>query len=393
MQPGEAAIEFVAFKDWYSDKHEGEVRYFALIILHNSDTPLLISLCQGSELGELLGEYPGNNLQYIESLYGTQQMAPSDLYKLVWQPMESVLSGIKTIYFSPAGLLHKISFASMRSESGEYLSARFNLVQLSSTAQLVEMKNPQIQKHNNLLMFGGIQFEGTNKQQVWAYLPGSLDEINAIADLADQKKISLKYFSGDQATETNFIIESPEFELVHIATHGFFYPLIANFETDTSLTEQEKPEFRGTSYQHAYGQFVINENPLMRSGLVFAKGNDCWLNSDSSGSEGVLTAFEVSTIDLRKNKLIVLSACETGLGDIDETEGVYGLQRAFKIAGSDFLIMSLWQVPDAETVVFMNLFYSHLFKHHHIVDAFLHAQHEMQKKYDPYYWAAFVLIQ
>ncbi|MBK7129533.1 MAG: CHAT domain-containing protein [Crocinitomicaceae bacterium] len=394
LNPGEAAIEFVAFKDWYSDEDAGEIRYFALVILNGSNRPLLISLCSGIELGEVLGKYPGNNLEYINSIYGTDEMLQADLYKLIWQPIESVLTGIKTIYFSPAGLLHKVSFAAMRAADGEYLSAKFSLIQLSSTAQIADMKNPQIDKHNNLLMFGGIQFIGKNKQQeVWAYLPGSLSEINTITELSNNKKISAKHYSGDRATETNFTVEAPEFELVHIATHGFFYPLIVNFETDTSLSSQQKPEFRGASYQHAYGQFVVNENPLMRSGLVFANGNDCWLNTDSAGSDGVLTAFEVSNLNLRKNKLMVLSACETGLGDIDETEGVYGLQRAFKIAGSDFLIMSLWQVPDAETVVFMELFYTHLFKHHHIVDAFQHAQHGMQQKYDPYYWAAFVLIQ
>lgn len=93
--------------------------------------------------------------------------------------------------------------------------------------------------------------------------------------------------------------------------------------------------------------------------------------------------------------MVVLSACETGLGDIDGNEGVYGLQRAFKMAGVESIIMSLWQVPDAETSEFMQLFYSTWFKGDTIREAFNHTQHAMQKKYatEPYKWAAFVLLE
>src|SRR5690606_29954594 len=94
---------------------------------------------------------------------------------------------------------------------------------------------------------------------------------------------------------------------------------------------------------------------------------------------------------LGNTKLTVMSACETGLGDIQGSEGVYGLQRAFKIAGVEYLIMSLWQVPDKETAEFMKLFYSNLILEHNIQTAFNKAQSTMRKKYAPYYWAAFVL--
>lgn len=140
--------------------------------------------------------------------------------------------------------------------------------------------------------------------------------------------------------------------------------------------------------------FVKNKNPLMRSGLAFAGANRVW-NSEflPEDEDGVLTAQEVTQLDLRKTRLVVMSACETGLGDIKGSEGVYGLHRAFKMAGAGFLIMSLWQVPDAETEEFMTTSYRKLLLQKDVRTAFDETQSEMRKKYDPYYWGAFVLIE
>ena len=137
----------------------------------------------------------------------------------------------------------------------------------------------------------------------------------------------------------------------------------------------------------------------MRSGLVFAGANDVWsrqkdtYDNSSYFEDGVLTAQEVATIDMRKTELVVLSACETGLGDIKGSEGVYGLQRSFKMAGVEYIIMSLWQVPDKETAEFMTTFYTNLAKTNDIRDSFNLTQHAMRKKYDPYYWGAFILVE
>jgi CHAT domain-containing protein len=141
--------------------------------------------------------------------------------------------------------------------------------------------------------------------------------------------------------------------------------------------------------------FVKNSNPLMRSGLVFAGANDVWneVERDDSKQDGILTAYEVANLNLQNTRLVVLSACETGLGDIRGSEGVYGLQRAFKMAGSKYLIMSLWQVSDKETVEFMETFYTKLLGYKDIRKAFNETQREMCQKYDPFYWAAFVLVE
>ena len=132
---------------------------------------------------------------------------------------------------------------------------------------------------------------------------------------------------------------------------------------------------------------------MMRSGLVFAGANQIWSEDyGHEGEDGVLTAEEVSQLDMGKTQLAVLSACETGLGDIEGNEGVYGLQRAFKMAGVDFVIMSLWQIPDKETMEFMNLFYTLLFEKQDLKEAFYEAQKKMREKYSPYFWGAFVLV-
>ena len=204
------------------------------------------------------------------------------------------------------------------------------------------------------------------------------------------------YTAGKNATETAFKTSAPQNKIIHIATHGFFFP---EPEANTYLenegsTNKETQISRSADYAVGVYNFILNKNPLMRSGLVFAGANEVWSRKEYLDKEdGVLTAQEVATLDLRKTNLVVLSACETGLGDVKGTEGVYGMQRSLKMAGVKFIIMSLWQVPDAETVEFMEKFYTKLTKTKDIKQSFNETQNEMRKKYDPFYWAAFVLLE
>ena len=134
----------------------------------------------------------------------------------------------------------------------------------------------------------------------------------------------------------------------------------------------------------------------MRSGICLAGANYAWDNKPLKGiQDGVLTSYEISNLDLSNTKLVVLSACETGLGDIIEHEGVFGLQRAFKIAGVKNLVMSLWSVPDNVTADFMIEFYRGLFEHKNIEEAFQQTQTIFRKKYpnEPFKWGAWVLIK
>ena len=126
-----------------------------------------------------------------------------------------------------------------------------------------------------------------------------------------------------------------------------------------------------------------------------AGANRVWGGAEAvAGKEdGIVTAYEISNLDLSSTELVVLSACETALGDIRGTEGVFGLQRAFKLAGVNNMILSLWQVPDKETAELMNLLYTNKLEGMDTYEAFHKTQDSMHKKYPPYYWAAFVLIE
>ena len=137
---------------------------------------------------------------------------------------------------------------------------------------------------------------------------------------------------------------------------------------------------------------------MIRSGLILSGANSSWQQADpkiADEEDGILTAYEISLMDLNNTDLVVLSACETGLGEVQGSEGVYGLQRAFKIAGVKNIIMSLWQVPDKQTAELMELFYKNwLIEKMSTRAALASAQKTMRdKKLEPYYWAGFVLME
>lgn len=168
--------------------------------------------------------------------------------------------------------------------------------------------------------------------------------------------------------------------ILHLATHGF------------SLPDAEQK--RKNSLNSDDNQFTLADNPLLRSGIIMAGANRVWGGAAplADKDDGILTAYEISNMDLSSTELVVLSACETALGDISGTEGVFGLQRAFKLAGVQNMILRLWQVPDCETAELMNLLYTYKLTGITTYDAFNNAQDSMRKKYRPYYWAAFVLM-
>ena len=168
--------------------------------------------------------------------------------------------------------------------------------------------------------------------------------------------------------------------LMHIATHGYF------------LQDEDRR-------QSAFGVSVesATENPLLRSGLMLANAGATVsgqrMPNLESNDNGVLTAYEAMNLSLEGTELVVMSACETGLGDIRSGEGVYGLQRAFQVAGADAMIMSMWKVDDAATQMLMTSFYSNWIKLGNKQKAFREAQLQLMTKYkDPYYWGSFVMM-
>ena len=217
-----------------------------------------------------------------------------------------------------------------------------------------------------------------NSTGSWPQLPGTGEEIDSISKIFSSYKKLVTSFTGVQASEKNLkLLNNQSPSSIFIGTHGFFLP-----------APQSNRQFAGNVYAR-------DANPLLRSGLILSGGNYAWSGKKPIDGieDGVVTAYEISQLNLSNTKLVVLSACETGLGDVNATEGVFGLQRAFKLAGVNKLIVSLWKVPDKETAELMKIFYTQLLAGNSIEKAFATAKAKMRKKYSPYYWAAFVLVE
>ena len=258
------------------------------------------------------------------------------------------------------------------------------------------MSEPKIK---DVALIGGADFEsnisngkfvnfnrGFNEESDynWNYLKGTKEEILKIQEKLDKKNMDTELFLADKAREEVLkIMDAKSPSLLHIATHGFYFP-----KKDNNI---------GNNKYIPYAGHANNKEPLLRTGLVLTGANQVWRYNrvPKNVDDGTLSGLEISNLDLSTTNVVVLSACETGLGDIDGSEGVYGLQRAFKMAGVDIIIMSLWQVPDTETAEFMNLFYSNWLGGMKIREAFKKTQKTMANKYreTPEKWAAFVLIE
>jgi CHAT domain-containing protein len=223
----------------------------------------------------------------------------------------------------------------------------------------------------------------SKRGSIWSFLPGTEKEIEFLQNTLKTAKISTQTFSKMEATEESIKDMSGHSPgILHIATHGFYLPF------DTKKTKDKSND----------KNFSLIEDPMFRSGLILAGGNLKWKeNIDVPGrDDGILTAYEISQLDLSKTELVVLSACETGLGDIQGSEGVYGLQRGFKSAGVKNMIITLWQIPDKESSEFMGMFYTLWLKDKKDISAaFLETQKYFSTLYpkDASKWAAFILVQ
>jgi CHAT domain-containing protein len=412
LKDNELAIEFSHFRYRNQEENTGKVLYVCYLFDNKSTYPKMIELFEEKELKSILVNKSPNQLY---STRGSKSKSTTtniktavELYNLIWLPIENHLSNKSTIYFSVSGLLHQISFAALTSGENEILTKRFNLNQVSSTYLLVQ--NIVEPSQTNSLLMGGITYDFTpsnSENRVntyseslplgnarstrdfntsWNYLPGTLEEIVNVKNLFDSKNFETKILSKDHATETNFKnLSGRSPSTIHIATHGFFFENPKQIDYEPNFLPIEKRIFE------------VAENPMLRSGLILYGANYAWHNGNNPYLEddGILTALEISNLDLSQTDLVILSACETGLGDIDGSEGVYGLQRAFKKAGVKTIIMTLWEVPDKETSEFMTKFYNTWLGGETVREAFRKTQRKMAAKYQdsPDKWAAFTLLE
>jgi CHAT domain-containing protein len=264
----------------------------------------------------------------------------------------------------------------MKKPGADYVINRYDLVIVGNSKDLIALKSKKTKvPRKSATLLGFPEYGGADI----APLPGTKVEIDAISKILKASGYTVTQFSQKNATEANLkAVKGPT--IVHIATHGYFLEDVEN----------EGSAF-GVDIENA------NDNPLLRSGLMLANAagtvSGKRMPNLESNDNGVLTAFEAMSLNLEGTDLIILSACETGLGDVKAGEGVYGLQRAFLVAGADALIMSLWKVDDAATQLLMTNFYNNWIKLGNKQKAFKQAQVQLMAKFkEPYYWGAFVMM-
>ncbi|OSZ81338.1 hypothetical protein CAP36_08915 [Chitinophagaceae bacterium IBVUCB2] len=418
LQQNEVAIEFVRF-NLFNKKWTDSTLYAAYVLTKNNSAPIFIPLCEEKQLQKLFDSAGTTASAMVSQFYrglelkkkNTTGALGTELYKLIWQPLEPYLKNVKKISYSPAGKLYSIAFHALPVDSTTVLMDKFQLQQYTSTRQVVlREQEKQNSKPQYITLFGDASFtldslqlvkqkiynpdknnistsiytpkKRSDENNTWSSLPGTAQEVKTIQQVFEQNKITTKSFTQITASEENLkALSGNSPQILHIATHGFFLP--------------ESDKKKKTDNFNNENTYTLADDPLLRSGLVLAGGNYAWSGKPPIDGieDGIATAYEISQLNLSNTEIVVLSACETALGDVKGSEGVFGLQRAFKMAGVKKMIVSLWQVPDKETAELMTSFYSYWMKDKTINDAFTQAQADMRKKYSPFYWAAFVLVE
>jgi CHAT domain-containing protein len=341
------------------------------------------------------------------------------LYAALWQPLEKELKGVKTVYYSPSGLLHKIAFTALPvpGKKNARLMDLYDLNLVSSTREVVHWKNRGKggAAIGSAVIYGGLRYDGSEgalrdaagryrkgedapapasapslaslRSSVrgnFGFLKGSVTESENIQAKLQERKISTALYAGLVGNEESFkALDGAKTGVLHLATHGFFLE-----DIEKNHEERELLRRLGGGGEKAF------ENPLLRSGLVFAGANHALGGSPLEGIEdGILTADEAARLNLTGTSLVVLSACQTGLGEVNNGEGVFGLQRAFKLAGAETLIMSLWSVDDHVTALLREVFYTEWLSGKGKQEAFKEARRRVREQYpQPFYWAAFVMM-
>ena len=383
--------------------NEDSTMYCALLLRDTCSRPIMIPLFNEPEVASLINTNTDFRTNFTYSMNGRGD----ELSQLVWGKVLPYIKKGETIYFAPSGLLHQLAIESMPYDSTHTMSDVYNMVRLSSTREIVFttatlyggiqynvdaeelLAESEAYSAKNLLASRGIEADTLNRGSV-NYLAGTKTEVENINRMLRTNHLQVQLFTATNANEESFkSLSGTHQNILHIATHGFFW---------SDSTAQKKDFFAERMTRlgddKPTGPII---DPLNRCGLLFAGANLALQGHSNELPEGVqdgiLTAKEISLLDLRDADLVVLSACETGKGEISG-DGVFGLQRAFKMAGVQTVIMSLWPVNDAATQMLMTEFYRNWIMDHQAKrEAFRNAQNAVRAKYkEPAYWAGFVML-
>lgn len=354
------AVEFVSFP-----YNEDSTIYVAYVLDAKMSVPQMVTLFEEKQLIGIP----------VDKRYTTNSVG-----ELVWGQLKTYLSKAENVYFAPSGELYNIAIESLPDLENPLIlmSDRWNFYRLSSTRELAVMKDKK--KIKDAALYGGLMYD-TNIAQMEAdsrkyrksdqwdmaftrtvdelnlrsgvkYLPATKTEVEHIDSSMKQASINSSLFTDDDGTEASFKnLSGKKMNILHIATHGFYWSeqeALMKDHLSFLMQSEEKPR-------------LVEDKSMTRSGLLLSGANNAMKGKElpENVEDGILTAQEISLLDLRELELVVLSACQTGLGKITG-EGVFGLQRGFKKAGANTILMSLWEVPDTPTQLLMTRFYENL---------------------------------
>jgi CHAT domain-containing protein len=309
----------------------------------------------------------------------TGKIADNISYDAFWAPIQKEIGLVSTVYLSADGVYNQINLEAIPTPDGKYVLDNSNIVLVSNTKDIYIRKiKSRNTAGNSAAMFGNPLFYLTaSADDNVAPLPGTEKEISQLQFMLKQKGWDTKEFVEKAATEEQIKeLNSPK--VFHVATHGFYKPTQTSNASDLDGNEAK-----------------LTQNPLMRTGLLLKGAGDLLDKTDYNYNmeNGILTAYEAMNLNLDKTDLVVLSACETGLGQLEAGEGVYGLQRAFLVAGAKILIMSMFKVDDDATQKLMLKFYQKWLVSGNLRQSFIDAKKELRVEYpEPIYWGAFMMI-
>jgi CHAT domain-containing protein len=361
----EAVLEFIRIRTFDKD-FTADSKYAALVLTKSATEPKLVVLDNGNQLETRYAKFYRNAIQ--------NRQADNYSYEQFWARVDPALTGKKVLYISADGVYNQISLNTLKKPDGDYVLNRYDMVLVGNSKDVIALKTQKsVAAKKSAFVLGFPDYGG----DAVSALPGTKVEVDNINRILKAGGYTIQSFMQKTATEASVKALKGQ-TLVHIATHGYFQ---ADVEQTAAGVHQENAK----------------NNPLLRSGLLLA-GASPTLKGElipnlESNDNGVLTAYEAMNLSLEGTDLIMVSACETGLGDVRAGEGVYGLQRSFIVAGAKAMVMSLWKVDDAATQALMTNFYTNLSKGVPKAKAFKQAQLQLMTKYkEPYYWGAFVMM-
>jgi CHAT domain-containing protein/Tfp pilus assembly protein PilF len=393
----EVAIEMIRFNK-FEYKFTDSVYYAAFITTKQLALPELVFIAsQEKKEAEDLAFYR-NSIRNRK----TDALSYELFWKAISERVNRVSPNTKKIYLASDGIYYSINLATLYNpETKKYVLEERDIHNVISTRDIVGAKELEDNlMFSSAFLLGFPDFENdeedasasqnadttkVNLQEfddflsykgVISNLPGTKKEIESIEKLFKAKTSNITKLMLAKANETQLKgVKSPS--VLHIATHGYFMQDTDDGEEENGGKAKSKKEI----------------NPLMRSGLLLAGSQKTFNKISKPKEDGVLTAYEAQTLDLSNTNMVVLSACETAQGELKNGEGIFGLQRAFQVAGAKSVITSLWRVDDAATEMLMINFYTRWLKGTNKWQALKEAQKEVQKKYpQPYYWGAFVMV-